>query len=87
MRHADAATFERLAGLLASLRAIEGLKEPRTGAFSHGGRAVLHFHDDGDRLYCDVRLVAQGSFERREVTTRAQQRALVTEVRAALRGA
>ncbi len=37
-------------------------------------KAFLHFHDDGDDIYADVRL-RPGPFERMRVTTKAEQRA------------
>jgi hypothetical protein len=71
--------------MLTALRAMPGLTEPRTGAFSRTGRAFVHFHDDPAGLFADVRLDPEVGFVRREVTTAAQRRAFLAEVRRALR--
>ncbi len=85
MRHATPAALETLAPLLAELRQIDGLKEPRPGGFSRGSRAFLHFHEDPTGMYADVRLDAGGDFERLRVTTAAEQARLLRAVRKAVR--
>jgi len=70
--------------LLSSLRAIDGLKEKSRGTFYRGSKAFLHFHEHEGDIVCDVRLTGP-DFDRRIVTTRAAQRALVSDVRSALR--
>ena len=70
-----------LAGLLDALRRVEWLREPRPGCFYVKSRAFLHFHEDPTGLFADVRLVPQGDFERRRVSTRAERAALLRAVR------
>ena len=84
MRHARDEDLDVLEPLLADLRRLDGLTERRRGNFGRGSRAFLHFHEHHGGYFADVKLVDE--FERRPVSTRAEQRALVTEVRAALRG-
>lgn len=81
MKHATPDTLRTLEPLLVELRALDGLVEKRPGAFSHRSRAVLHFHDDPSGIYADVRLPGADDFTRRRVTTRAEQRALLKELR------
>ena len=80
MRHATPETLEGLADLLSTLRGIDGIMEKRPGAFSRGSRAFLHFHDDPSGYYADVRF--GDGFERFRVTTKREQQALVSRIRA-----
>ena len=84
MKHAKDEHLDRLEPLLADLREIDGLIEKKRGVFYRKSRAFLHFHDDPTGLYADVRLAAD--FERFRVTTKHEQRSLLTRVRAALAG-
>jgi hypothetical protein len=85
MRHATPATIDALSDLVTTLRGIDGIVEKRPGAFSRGSRAFLHFHEDPTGYYADVRL--DHDFERFRVTTKREQQALVTRVRAAVSSA
>ena len=62
MRHATSAALDRLEPLLKRLRAIPPLREKSRGVFYRGSRAFLHFHEDGEELWADVRLTED--FER-----------------------
>jgi len=79
VRHATPDTLERLRDLITALRGIDGITEPRPGAFSRGSRAFLHFHEDPTGSYADVRVGSD--FQRFRVTTRREQQALVASVR------
>jgi hypothetical protein len=85
MRHITHDRLPDLDALLTQLRAFDGLTERAPGTFYRRSRAFLHFHEDGADLYADARLTG-GDFERRRVTTKAEQRALLQEVRKALSG-
>ena len=82
MRHATDDDLDHIEALLAELREFPPLRERRRGSFSRGSRAFLHFHEDGGDLYVDVRLGSE--FERRKVTSDAEQAAFLAEVRSAL---
>lgn len=82
MRHARPDDLDRIEQLLSSLRTIDGLTEKKRGTFYRGSKAFLHFHEHEGDIVCDVRL-AGPDFDRRVVTTRAAQRALVSDVRRA----
>jgi len=84
MRHASDETLLRLTPLLEQLRSLEGLVEKRPGVFYRRSKAFLHFHDDPEGFFADVRLRFEDPFTRLPVTTRNQQTALVTEIKHAL---
>ena len=78
MRHAREAALERLQSVIAALRDVPGLVERKYGVFYRHGRAFIHFHEDADALYADMRRDTE--FDRHEVTTQAQRRAFLAEV-------
>ncbi len=84
MRHITPGRLSDVAALLDELRRVDGLQERSPGIFYVRGRAFLHFHEDGDDVYADVRLDG-AAFDRRRVTTRREQTALAAAVRRALR--
>lgn len=48
--------FDTLAPLLNALRSYSVLEEVRPAAFHLDGRDFIHFHDEPDGLFADVRL-------------------------------
>lgn len=82
MRHATEEDLDNLEGLLEGLRAIPQLRERRRGAFSNGGRAFLHFHEEDGVFYVDARLDER--FERFKVSTPKEQEAFLDRVRRSL---
>ena len=83
MKHITDDRLDTIEPLLEQLRTVAGLTERKRGNFVFRSRAFLHFHEDGDDCYADVRLDG-GDFERRRVTTAAEQRRLVAAVRRAV---
>jgi hypothetical protein len=81
VRHITPTRLDAIEPLLEQLRAIGGLDERKRGTFYRKSRAFLHFHEDGDDVYADVRLRGD-AFDRRRVTTKTEQAALVRAVRA-----
>jgi len=82
VRHARSDALDELEPLLVELRSIDGLTERTRGVFYRGNKAFLHFHEDPSGHHADVRLT--DDFDRFRVQTRAERRALLTEVRRAL---
>ena len=82
MRHATPVVLDALEPLLAQLRKIEGLNEPRRGTFYRGRAAFLHFHEDPAGFFADVKR-ADG-WQRLPATTAADRRDLVRLARAEL---
>jgi hypothetical protein len=84
MKHAGPAALDRLEPFLRKLRTRAGLKEKSRGIFYRGGRAFLHFHEDGPEFYADLRLGAD--FERFPATTPADRASLLALLDQALKG-
>jgi hypothetical protein len=82
VRHATATALDALEPLLAELRRIEGLSERKRGVFYRGRDAFLHFHEDPAGFFADAKLTL--AWVRFEVTSAAQWRTLMREVRASL---
>ncbi len=68
MRHARPADFDQLEPLLARLRGMAGLSERSRGVFCRRGRAFLHFHEDREGLFADLRTPDGLDFDRHDVT-------------------
>jgi hypothetical protein len=83
MKHASDTTLDQLDRLLDQLRLIEGLKERKRGVFYRGAAAFLHFHEDPEGLFADVRL--DDAWGRIAVNTAAERRRLLAKIKAALR--
>ena len=83
MRHITPGRLDGIEPLLERLRAFDGLAERKHGVFYRRSRAFLHFHEDGDDVYADVRLDGD-TFERMRVTTAVEQDHLVRAVARAL---
>jgi hypothetical protein len=82
VRHATKEDLDQLEPLLAELRKLPQLRERTRGKFSTGSRALLHFHEDSDDFFVDVKL--DGAFRRAKVTSREEQEELLERVRTAL---
>lgn len=72
---------KRIAGLLETLRSLDGLREGRPGTFRYRSKAFLHFHyhPEGD-IVGDVRIGGDG-FTRFDVSTEDGQAELLSAVR------
>ncbi|MGD1953286.1 MAG: hypothetical protein ACFB14_27120 [Leptolyngbyaceae cyanobacterium] len=72
MKHASETSIASLTPLLKQIRSLPGLREKKTGIFYRKSRAFLHFHEDGNEIYADVRL-QEPDFQRFPVTTQDEQ--------------
>ena len=84
MKHATPATLDILEPLLARIRGLEGLKETSRGTFYRKRRAFLHFHEDPQGLFADVRAADGDDFERIDVTDEAGRARLMAITHARL---
>ena len=84
MRHITPARRAAIEPLLLQLRGVDGLIERSPGAFYVKSKAFLHFHEDGDDVFADVRL-SGAEFDRVRATTKREQQSLVAAVRKAMR--
>ena len=82
MRHATPPALDELEDLLVTLRTLPELEEKKRGSFYRGSRAFLHFHEDPDGFFADVRVT--DDFERFRTSTKAEQAALVRRVKASI---
>jgi hypothetical protein len=79
MKHASATTLRQIERLLASLRALPGVKEKSAGAFYRGGSAFLHFHEDPAGLFADLKV--DGDWTRRAVNSDSARAKLLRDAR------
>jgi len=80
MKHATPEAIARIEPLLKRVRCIEGLKEKRPGIYYYKSSAFLHFHEDEDEIFADIK-IEPPVFERLPVTTKHQQNILVKWIR------
>lgn len=85
MRHARQEALDTLEPLLTALRALPGLTEKARGVFYRKSKAFLHFHEDPNGLFADLRIEGSGDFERIDVTRAAGRSALLAAVEAQLK--
>jgi hypothetical protein len=78
MKHAGPRTFALIPTLLGELRTRTALREKRPGVFYLKSRAFLHFHDDPEGIFADVRLANE--FIRLPVTSIVQQGDLLSRI-------
>ena len=84
MKHASEETLTGLTSLLTRIRSFDGLVEKSPGVFYRRSKAFLHFHEDPEGLFVDVRTHDDQPFTRLPVTTSRQQSALIEMIRRAL---
>ena len=83
MKHATDVALDALEPLLRELRRFDALTERKRGVFYRGSSAFIHFHEDSAGFFADAKV--SPDWVRFDVTTAAQRRAFVREVRACLR--
>ena len=83
MRHALPATIDALKATLDAVRARTELRERKHGAFYRKAAGFLHIHEDPAGLFADVKGAA--GWERMQVDTPEQRRALLDRIEAILR--
>jgi len=84
MKHAGPEALGRLAPVLDRLRALPGLVEKRPGVFYRRSRAFLHFHEDPQGLFADLRAADGINFDRFKVDLADGANALIAHARALL---
>lgn len=80
MKHASAETITKIEALIDRIRSFSGLTEKKPGIYYYKSSAFLHFHEDGDQIYADIKRVS-AKFERLPVTTKTQQDHLLRIIR------
>lgn len=82
MKHAGPAALDQIEDLLAQVRKHGELREKSRGCFYRKSSAFLHFHEDPEGMFADVKI--GGEFERFRVSTRAERGAFLRTVAAEL---
>ena len=85
MRHITPARLDALDDLLADLRLQPALKEKKRGVFYRKSRAFLHFHEDGEEIYADLRIEGL-DFDRYRCTSKKEQKELLKKIRSGVNG-
>ena len=84
-KHAGPAALDLLEPLMARIRMHVQLKEKKRGSFYRKGKGFLHFHEDPAGLFADVCTGAENL--RLRVSTRREQKALLSKIQELLREA
>jgi len=82
MKHVGKASLDSITGLLSDVGSRPELTEKKPGIFYRKSKAFLHFHEDPDGLFADVK-TARG-FERLPVNTPEQREELLACIAAHL---
>jgi hypothetical protein len=82
MKHAGQESLDALEDLLAKIRAYSTLTERKRGTFYKKSSAVLHFHEDPEGLFADLKTGTE--WKRYRVSTKAEQSAFLKVVVRAL---
>lgn len=82
MKHAGQTALDALEDLLSSIRTLGHFKEKSRGVFYYKSQAFLHFHEDPEGLFADLRI--DGDWQRFGVNTSDEKRQLLARAKAAL---
>ncbi|MBI1213527.1 MAG: hypothetical protein GC190_18865 [Alphaproteobacteria bacterium] len=83
MKHACPAALDNLEDLLVEMRKCENLRERNRGSFYRAGRGFLHFHEDPEGLFADLKLSQDGDFTRFRVSTATERKRFLSAARKA----
>jgi len=83
VKHAGSEALDSLEPVLGEVRALPGLTEKKRGIFYRKSQAFLHFHEDAEGLFADVKLGNAG-YTRLRVTTAAERKRFLAATRKAL---
>ena len=84
MKHATSETITRIKPLLNRIRDFSEFKEKKPGIYYYRSKAFLHFHEDDDQIFADIKLNPP-DFTRLPVTTNEQQEELIRLIRASVK--
>jgi hypothetical protein len=83
MKHAGPDALDALDELLTRIRSHPELREKSRGCFYRKSQGFLHFHEDPDGFFADLKV--GGEFERFRVSSRAERAAFLRELAAELK--
>lgn len=85
MKHVGPAALDQLEPLLVEIRKLQALRERKRGSFYRAGGTFLHFHEDPEGFFADMRLKPGGDFTRLRVSTAAERKRFLALARKAAR--
>lgn len=83
MKHAGPAALDALEELLTRIRSHAELREKSRGCFYRKSKAFLHFHEDPEGMFADLKI--GNDFARLRVSTRAERAVFLRELAAELK--
>ena len=84
MKHATPPALAELKALIGDLRKLPGVTERRPAIFYAKGKALLHFHEDPDGLFADIK--GNEDWERFAVNTVRERTAFLKRASKAVGG-
>jgi len=78
MKHAGTDALDRLEALLIQIREYGDLNEKKRGIFYRKSSAFLHFHEDPEGLFADLRV--DNGWKRLRVTNKSDHKVLLAEL-------
>jgi hypothetical protein len=78
---ANEEALKKLLPVLRQLREIKGVQETKPGIFYARRDAFVHFHEEGEALFADLKKPGGSGFDRYPLATPAEQRKLVDDAR------
>ena len=79
LKHAGAESLDQLESLLEVLRKHKAIKEKKRGIFYEKSKALLHFHEDPQGIFADIKL-DRHTFSRFRVSTKQEQKNFASRV-------
>jgi len=83
MKHAGSAALDSIEDVLAALRGHGDLHEKKRGLYYNRSAAFLHFHEDPEGMFADLK--EGGAFVRYRIHTAAEKKRFLVAVKRALR--
>jgi hypothetical protein len=84
MKHAGDKALDALEPLIAQVRTLPSLVEKKRGVFYRKSKAFLHFHEDPEGLFADIRFEGEADFTRLRVSSAAERKAFIAMAKKAL---
>jgi len=84
MKHAGPAALDTIEDVLAAVRRHEVLRERKRGSFYCRSSGFLHFHEDPEGMFADLK--EKGEFVRYRINSEAEKKRLLAALARALRG-
>ena len=84
MKHAGTDALDQLEPILEEIRRLDGLKEKKRGAFYYRSSGFLHFHEDPEGFFADLK--TGDDYVRFPINSKTQTQTFLRRAAAALNG-